>query len=413
MAIPRWLQHPRLGALVPWLLGAVAAGIAANKLVGGYADLGIYLDVAREFRAGGIDIFRDRPPAGPWAYPHFAALPFVLLQALFDEPAIRWLWSAFLGVCTAFLLTATVRALRPFGGLRWWQWTAFGLLFQRGIAQNLTHGQLSLAVGTCVALGVADLVEQRDRRAGFWLGLAAALKLTPLLFVLALPCFGRWRATAAMAATIVVLVLLLPWPVCGTDEHLRHLADLARTIRSATVEGGATIVQAYAGPSVRGALDHLLQPRPVNAAGDTANLLAIGDTALQIARLCWSVVLAGLLGAWLLAVRRRPAAQRIALQCAAIELAMAFFAPLVRVYHLSATMLAFALFCRGPRDRRDGLWWCAAAAALFSMTLRQKNLLGETLWRAFDAGALLHLAMVLTLVWMLREDARSAATPER
>ena len=69
MAIPGWLQHPRLGALVPWLLGAVAAGIAANKLVGGYADLGIYLDVAREFRAGGVDIFRDRPPAkgaGTW-----------------------------------------------------------------------------------------------------------------------------------------------------------------------------------------------------------------------------------------------------------------------------------------------------------------------------------------------------------
>ncbi|HEU4418303.1 MAG TPA: hypothetical protein VFT55_05150, partial [Planctomycetota bacterium] len=68
---------------LPWLCGLFATGMAVRNLIGtdAYADLGIYLDVARELRAGGIDIFRDRASSGPWVYPHFAALPFVVLQA--------------------------------------------------------------------------------------------------------------------------------------------------------------------------------------------------------------------------------------------------------------------------------------------------------------------------------------------
>jgi hypothetical protein len=58
----RWRPWSRW---LPWLCGLVATGIAARNLIPNYADLGIYLDVAREFRAGGIDIFRDRPDSGP------------------------------------------------------------------------------------------------------------------------------------------------------------------------------------------------------------------------------------------------------------------------------------------------------------------------------------------------------------
>lgn len=404
-----WLEDPRLHRALPWLCGLVAALIAAKNLVGGYGDLGIYLDVGREFVAGGIDIYRDRPNAGPWAYPHVAALPFALLHLVASDAAARWIWCALLGLGTALLLRAVAGSLRPFGGLRPWQWLVFGALFQRCLAQNMTHGQLSLWVGTFVALGIRHLVDGQDRRAGAALGLAAALKLTPLLFLLALPFQRRPRAALWMAGTIATAVLLLPWPFCGTREHVRHLADFWRTITGALVAGGgSTIVEAYAGPSIAGTLDYLLQARPTDTAGHTVNLVDLTDGTLRLVRLGWSLLLAALLGLWFLRARSFPAAQRLALQCGAVALAIVFYAPLVRVYHLAAAMLPFALFCRGPHGRRDWLWWLTALLVLFSMTLRQRNLLGETLWRAFDAGGLLHFALVAMLVWFVQDAKRRA-----
>ena len=394
---------------LPWLCGLVAFGLAAKNLIGTYADLGIYLDVAREFRAGGADLFRDRTPAGPWVYPHAAVLPFAGLQALFGDTATRWIWCGLLGLGAALLLRDTARALAAVGGLHWWQWVVFGALFQRCIAQNLTHGQLSLWVGTCTAAGVVQLQRRRDVGAGVWLGAAAALKLTPLLFLPALVLMRRPRAALSMLATIAVAVLLLPWPFCGTAEHLRHLGDFWGTItESLTAPEEAAIVRYYAGPTVHGTLDHLLQARPFDRDGHTVNVLDVSPAVLTTVKTAWSIALAALLALLFFRARRRPEPERIALQASAVMLAAVFFAPLVRVYHLAAALLPGALFCRGPRARGDLLWWLAALGILFALTLRQKKLLGETLWRALDAGGLLHFALVAMLCWLVRENGAPA-----
>jgi alpha-1,2-mannosyltransferase len=394
----------RVLGLVPWVAGAVAVVIALGRLLRTDGDIGIYLDAARELVAGGVDIHRDRVEVGPFLYPHVAALPFVLLHELLGDRGARIAWCVLLGLSTVWLLRSVARCAVPFGGLRWWQWAVFALLFQRCIAQNLSHGQLSLVVGTLVTAGTACLVGGRDVRGGVWLGLAAALKLTPALFVVVLPFLGRTRAAVAMAATAAVAVLLVPWPVCGTDEHVRHLRTFAAAVHASLADPAtAAITQYYAGPSVRGALDHLLQPRPVDRDGHTVNVLAVGDGTLRVVRGAWSLALAALLAAWCWRARRLPPPQRIAHQASAIAIAQCVFAPLLRTYHLAAAMVPFALFCRGPRGRRDALWWTAAGLVLVALTARQRNVLGETLWRAFDGGAMLHLALVLLVAWSVRE----------
>jgi hypothetical protein len=390
--------------------------MAAKNLIGGYGDLGIYLDVAREFRSGGFDLCRDRSPAGPWVYPHFAALPFAGLEALLGDAGARWSWCLLLGVATALLLRSLVATLAPFGGLRWWQWLLFGVLFHRCIAQNLTHGQLSLWVGTLATMGVAQLQRGREFRAGLWLGVAAALKLTPLLFAPALFAMRAPRAALSLVATFAVAVLLVPWPFCGTEEHVRHLVDLWRTITESFVSPErAAIVRGHSGPSIGGTLDYLLQARAVNRDGYMVNVVDLTPQALLAVKLAWSSLIAGLLGAWFWRARLLPESQRLVAQSAAVLLATAFFAPLVRVYHLAAVLLPFALFCRGPRPGRDVLWWTAAVATLFSMTLRQKALLGEALWKVLDHGGLLHFAMVTMLIWLVRDGRPSASesTPAR
>ena len=65
-----------------------------------------------------------------------------------------------------------------------------------------------------------------------------------------------------------------------------------------------------------------------------------------------------------------------------------------------------ALFCRGPRKaidgRRDWLWFGTALILLATMTLRQRKLLGEDLWRWLDLGGALHFGLIGMLVWLLR-----------
>jgi len=400
----------RLYAAVPWIAGLVAFAIAARKLIGGYDDIGIYLDVAREFTAGGFDLCRERADSGPWVYPPCAALPFVLLENTLGNDGARWVWCASLGVATALLLRSLAHLTRPFGGLSWWQWAVFGALFQRCIAQNLSHGNLSLWVGALVTMGCADIVRERGVRGGLWLGLATACKVTPALFVPALLLAKRPRAALSTALTIAVAVLLLPWPFCGTSEHLRHLHDFWRTATEAALSpDDAAITATRTGPSIGGTVDYLLQPRPADADGHTVNLFDVDDTTLLVVRTLWSLLLAGLLAWWFFAARRLDDGRRLVHQLSAVSLAIAFFAPLVRVYHLTAALIAGVLFARGPKGRGDWLWHATAVGLLMTMTLRQRNLIGEAAWRYLDLGAFLHVTLVAMTVWLLRDARRAGA----
>jgi len=280
-----------------------------------------------------------------------------------------------------------------------WRWLMFAGLFGRCIMQNLTHGQLGLWVACLLLRGATRLQARRDLAAGGCFAVAAALKLTPLLFVLALPCMGRWRAGLMTALGTAVLVLLVPWPFLGTAEHSRHLHDFYRAMIAPQFGVGDSPVLAYhPGPSVAGTFDYLLQARPLDAEGYRVNLVDLPDTAVRVIKLLWSLLLAALLGSTFLRARALPQARRVSVQVAMTMLAMALFSPLTRVYHLAMALLPAALFCHGPR-RRDFAWWFAAAVFALTLPLRQRHLLGEPLWRWFDNGGLLHFGLVALLLW--------------
>lgn len=146
---------------------------------------------------------------------------------------------------------------------------------------------------------------------------------------------------------------------------------------------------------------HLLQPNPVDAAGRTINVLALDGVALAWAKRAWAALLGR--SARCLVLARAAACRSVRAspsRVQAVMLAIGFFSPLTRVYHLAGALLAGALFCRGPRWRGDVLWWVVALALALAMPLRQKALLGETLWRAFDVGGLLHFALVGMSLWL-------------
>lgn len=400
----RNLADLRWRRILPWLCGAVAAVMALRSLARGdglhASDFSIYLEAAHELARGGFDLYRPRS-SPPYPYPHVFLLPICALQALLSDRLIIVLWALGLGLATRMLIADLWRAMQPFGGLSGWQWLVFALLFQRCIAQNLTHGQLGLWVAALLLRGTVLLADGRDRGAGFWLGIAAALKLTPIAYVVALPCMRRWQAALALLLTVLAAVVLLPWPFLGA-EHWRHLHDFHRAMLAPLFDRSLHFaVQDHQGPSIAGTLDYLLQRRPF---GDDQRVIAIvdlGDGQLRLVKLLWSAVVASLCGLGFWRAGRFATAQRLLVQSGITMLAIAFFAPHTNVYHLAGALLPAALFCQGP-GRRDRLWWCAAAGLLLSMTLRQKNLIGATLWRGFADYGLLHVSLVLMLLWLTR-----------
>ena len=139
----------------------------------------------------------------PFVYPPFAALVFVPL-CLLSLPRAALLWSLMqLGLAAVLALAACRTATAPRPSSRMGVATRYLLVFVGLVASNpVAHstelGQISLLV---VFLVVVDVVFVPPRWRGLLVGLAAAIKLTPLIFVPYLLITRQW-ATAARATGV-------------------------------------------------------------------------------------------------------------------------------------------------------------------------------------------------------------------
>ncbi|PPK70372.1 glycosyltransferase 87 family protein [Actinokineospora auranticolor] len=148
-------------------------------------------------------------PALPFTYPPIAAVLFLPLAALPSQ--LGWgllavLSALGLGLVLRESLPERYRGAWPIGALL----TATLLL--EPIWRSIGLGQVNVILMTMVA---ADVLLLRGRKgAGLLIGTAAAIKLTPLIFVGHLVLTRRWadaaRALAAFACLNLVAALLLP-----------------------------------------------------------------------------------------------------------------------------------------------------------------------------------------------------------
>lgn len=177
---------------------------------GGFVDLAVY-------RFGGIAVLdgprlyaEGTPGTGlPFTYPPFAALimvpfavvPFALLVAAWNAASV-----VVLGLVVDRFASRSV----PVTPTALVVLTAAALAFEP-VWSSLAFGQVNLFL---LALVAFDLLRSDRRHAGWMIGIAAGLKLTPLLFLVFLVLIGRFRAarTGALAflATIGVGFVLAP-----------------------------------------------------------------------------------------------------------------------------------------------------------------------------------------------------------
>lgn len=189
----------------------VIVGVTATRLIvgrfgpgsSGPLDLRVYLAGARAVLHGtplyGPSFGAASPNHLPFTYPPFAALLMVPL-GYFPVATLAWVWAAAsvvvmalsLGLAFQPMLRRMTSPIMVLGVL-----TALALLAEP-VYDNLSLGQVDVfLMGACL-LGCVRTLDHPGRAA--LVGLAAAVKVVPAIFVVYLLLARRWKAAAAAVA---------------------------------------------------------------------------------------------------------------------------------------------------------------------------------------------------------------------
>lgn len=213
--------------------GAIAAviGAAYNFVVlplagtfsGPFEDFGAY-SIAAHAVATGTSPYASFGGATivmtGFDYPPFAAVvlrPLAFLSARWQE--LTWLWIALGALVAGAVITA--RALLPAS----WPRARIGIFVALTFppaTYNLWHGQMNTVIFLFLALALSDYLSGHRTRCGVILGIAAGIKIAPVVLLLVLVRRGWWRAAlaglAAGAATVAIGIGALGWSV--THQYL-------------------------------------------------------------------------------------------------------------------------------------------------------------------------------------------------
>jgi alpha-1,2-mannosyltransferase len=185
------------------LVAAITVGAAlARPADVRLSDLSVYLGAVSGL-ADGASLYDFTRGAAPFTYPPFAALLVTPLT---------WLPVTLVQVAWSFATVAAVAGLARLVLPRHAALAALVLLLSAPIASNIKYGQVSLFLAALVALDLLAL--RRTPWHGALIGVAAAIKLTPLIFVPLLWFSGRRTAAVTAAGTFaacgMVAALVLP-----------------------------------------------------------------------------------------------------------------------------------------------------------------------------------------------------------
>lgn len=193
------------------VLVLVAAAAVAGALRGGFADLVVYQYGGRAVLDGFPVYAADEPVTGyPFTYPPVAAVLMVPL-ALMPGWLAGAVWTAASVAALAAVVVVVLRALDHATPGWLVAAVAAGALALEPVWQNLTFGQINLLLMLAV---LVDLLRPGRRWSGVLIGIAAGVKLTPLVFVVLLVLVRRprdaARAVLAFAGTVAIGFLVMP-----------------------------------------------------------------------------------------------------------------------------------------------------------------------------------------------------------
>ncbi|WP_231104892.1 glycosyltransferase 87 family protein [Haloechinothrix halophila] len=208
------------------LFGALAAVPLVVGVLGWLADWPLGMDSA-VYRAGALTLLHGDPLYDtdtlafepewaqlPFTYPPAAALLFVPLAA-FAAPVAWGMLGAISIVAAGLVVVLSIRAARATHGTRAPGVLGGGplvvvaitvaVLLLEPVWRTVSLGQVNLILLALILVDVLVLTARGNRAGGVLIGVAAAVKLTPLIFVPHLLFTGRWRDALRAVATFVAL----------------------------------------------------------------------------------------------------------------------------------------------------------------------------------------------------------------
>jgi alpha-1,2-mannosyltransferase len=287
------MRQARFGIAI-LAVAAIAVGVKSfvvdpltGHFGGPFEDFSAYLGAARSMAAGGSPYAHFNASTvvmSGFDYPPFAALLVRPLALLSDRGAMLvWLWLSL--ACSVGGAILVARTALP----RSWPATGIGILAALAFGPatyNYWHGQINPMI--FVLLAVAYWAYVRDHRltAGTVLGLAAAIKIAPVIFLVLLLRRRWWQATWAMVATGAV-TLVLSGITPGIAASVRFLSHVLPALDRAT---GWIYDQSLSGAISRLADQSVLHVQPTSVIVQAGSVVA---ALLAVALAAWATRPAG------------------------------------------------------------------------------------------------------------------------
>ncbi|WP_406045143.1 DUF2029 domain-containing protein [Micromonospora sp. NBC_00898] len=201
--------------LLAGLVLGIGTAIALLPGHRGWFDVGVYHGAVNHWVRGHGQLYDYVRPGTEYGftYPPFAAVCMLPMALLGWYPTIA-VNLAVTVAATAFVLYVLIDPIaRREGWSRWFSFALAGCLFAMlgPVRDTVSFGQINLVLMALVYLDLW-LLERRHWLAGVGSGVAAAIKLTPAIFIGYLLVTRQWRAAAvasgtAAAATALTAVL--------------------------------------------------------------------------------------------------------------------------------------------------------------------------------------------------------------
>ena len=312
--------HLASGWFIAWVVVT-----AVNVIVYGlrkHNGLPLYLEVANNYVQGnkiylrpGIESAYDR-----FAYPPFTAFPTVPLIHLPDLLQ-RIVWCGFNAGLLILSICLITKAARPMiesiarsrdktvGVMFAIYWTLIGLVVIRHVLSPLENQSHDIIILACITIGITGGIFRRETVVGLGWGAAAALKLTPMLYLPFLIVQGRFKAASIMLLVLAILTIIPDLLVRNTTGQ-SHLEQYYEVIGTATKPGtsggkGQWVSWNPLNQNLSGSIYRITTKPPENyeyhdALGSWFPLVSMGDGGRRIVMLTlqFVLILVVLLSAW-------------------------------------------------------------------------------------------------------------------
>ncbi|MGW0866497.1 glycosyltransferase 87 family protein [Streptomyces sp. NPDC002611] len=350
------------------LATVVTVFTATVPLLRDWFDLRVYYGSIDTWVHHGGRIYDYRVPGTTYGftYPPFAAVAMLPMALLDLRTAIAAALLLNLAALALILRLLTGPERRRHG---WYGWALIACLLAlfEPLRDTLSFGQVNLLLLALVLTDAALLATGRrcGRWAGIGIGLAAAIKLTPALFIGLLLVARRWRAAALATAVALGATGLAAWVDADASRFYwtDALWDTSRIGRLGYVSN----------QSVQGILARLGEP----------------DRAV------WAVAVLLILGVWAVRVRRAVDAGDWTAAFALTGLAACLVSPITWVHHLVWLLPSFAVLVRTGHPRVAGALYAVLCTSVvwlwFDDASGVDGFLGSNIYAWITLGLLLWL----------------------